>query len=86
MRCSPKAFAWSDFTCLDRRAGARTLLTRNGVIKESDALDASTPPKVKMANHDGFVPAKPMHPEPAQYSGDCGSLAWANGGRCMAKG
>jgi S-disulfanyl-L-cysteine oxidoreductase SoxD len=57
------------------------LLTRNGIIKESDVLDATTLPKVKMPNHDGFVPAKPMYPEPAQYSGGCGSHACTKEGR-----
>jgi cytochrome c len=32
------------------------LLYKNGVIQESEVLDAQSLPKVKMPNRDGFVP------------------------------
>jgi len=35
------------------------LLYKNGIIQESDVLDAKTLPKVRMPNRDGFVPAEP---------------------------
>jgi cytochrome c len=38
------------------------LLYRNGIIGETDVMDAQTLPKVVMPNRDGFVPAKPVYP------------------------
>ena len=38
------------------------LYYRNGIIQESDVLDAKTLPKVEMPNRDGFVPAVPVYP------------------------
>jgi len=38
------------------------LFYRNGIIQESDVLDAKTLPKVEMPNRDGFVPAVPVYP------------------------
>ncbi len=38
------------------------LYYRNGIIKETDVMDATTLPKVVMPNRDGFVPAKPVYP------------------------
>ena len=38
------------------------LFYRNGIIQESDVLDAKSLPKVQMPNRDGFVPAKPVWP------------------------
>ena len=38
------------------------LYYRNGIIQESDVLDAKSLPKVEMPNRDGFVPAKPVWP------------------------
>jgi cytochrome c len=38
------------------------LYYRNGIIQESDVLDAKTLPKVEMPNRDGFVPLKPVWP------------------------
>ena len=35
------------------------LLYRNGIIKETDVLDAKSLPKVQMPNRNGFVPAEP---------------------------
>ena len=35
------------------------LFYRNGIIKESDVLDAKSLPKVQMPNRNGFVPAEP---------------------------
>lgn len=35
------------------------LFYRNGIIKESDILDAATLPKIQMPNRNGFFPAKP---------------------------
>jgi cytochrome c len=32
------------------------ILFRNGIIKEDDVIDASTLPKIKMPNRDGFIP------------------------------
>jgi mono/diheme cytochrome c family protein len=49
------------------------ILSRNGIIKEDDVLDAQSLPKVVMPNHDGFIPANPVWPEPAKDSGGCGS-------------
>jgi mono/diheme cytochrome c family protein len=40
------------------------LLNRNGIIKEDMVLDAKTLPTVQMPNRDGFIPAKPVYPEP----------------------
>ena len=36
------------------------LLFRNGIIRESDVMDARTLPKVLMPNRDGFVPVPPQ--------------------------
>ena len=38
------------------------LFYRNGIIQESDVLDAKSLPKIEMPNRDGFVPAKPVYP------------------------
>ena len=38
------------------------LYYRNGIIQETDVLDAKTLPKVEMPNRNGFVPAKPVWP------------------------
>jgi len=38
------------------------LYYRNGIIGETDVLDAKSLPKVEMPNRDGFVPAKPVWP------------------------
>jgi len=38
------------------------LLYRNGIIGETDVLDAKTLPKVEMPNRNGFVPAVPVYP------------------------
>ena len=38
------------------------LLYRNGIIGESDVMDANSLPKVQMPNRDGFVPAVPVYP------------------------
>lgn len=38
------------------------LFYRNGIIQESDVLDAKSLPKVQMPNRDGFVPAVPVWP------------------------
>jgi hypothetical protein len=38
------------------------LFYQNGIIRESDVLDAKTLPKVEMPNRDGFVPAVPVYP------------------------
>jgi S-disulfanyl-L-cysteine oxidoreductase SoxD len=38
------------------------LLYRNGIIQETDVLDAQSLPKVQMPNRNGFVPAKPVYP------------------------
>jgi len=38
------------------------LYYRNGIIQESDVLDAKTLPKVEMPNRNGFVPAVPVYP------------------------
>lgn len=56
------------------------LLNRSGIIKEGDVLDANTVSKLKMPNHDGFIPAIPVYPEPAQDSGGCGSRACTKAG------
>ena len=44
------------------------LLYRNGIIQESDVLDAKSLPKIQMPNRDGFVPAKPVWPAPPKPS------------------
>jgi S-disulfanyl-L-cysteine oxidoreductase SoxD len=38
------------------------LFYQNGIIQESDVLDAKSLPKVEMPNRDGFVPAVPVYP------------------------
>jgi cytochrome c len=38
------------------------LLYMNGIIKESDVMDAESLPKVQMPNRENFVPAKPVWP------------------------
>jgi len=38
------------------------LFYRNGIIQESDVLDAKTLPKVEMPNRHGFVPEVPVYP------------------------
>jgi len=38
------------------------LLYRNGIIKETDVMDAKSLPKVEMPNRNGFVPAVPVYP------------------------
>src|SRR5262249_55421174 len=38
------------------------LLYRNGIITETDVMDAKSLPKVEMPNRDGFVPAAPGYP------------------------
>jgi S-disulfanyl-L-cysteine oxidoreductase SoxD len=38
------------------------LLYRNGIIQESDVMDAKSLPKVEMPNRNGFVPAVPVYP------------------------
>jgi mono/diheme cytochrome c family protein len=38
------------------------LLYQNGIIQETDVMDAKSLPKVEMPNRDGFVPAKPVYP------------------------
>jgi mono/diheme cytochrome c family protein len=38
------------------------LLFRNGIIQESDTMDAKSLPKVQMPNRNGFVPAAPVFP------------------------
>ena len=43
------------------------LLFKNGIIKETDAMDAASLPKVQMPNRNGFVPAQPW-PAPAKPS------------------
>lgn len=40
------------------------LLYKNGIVKEDMVLDAKTLPTVQMPNHNGFVPANPVYPEP----------------------
>ena len=34
------------------------LLYRNGIVRESEVLDAKSLPKIQMPNHDGFVPSR----------------------------
>jgi len=38
------------------------LLYMNGIIQETDIMDAQSLPKVRMPNRDGFVPAMPVWP------------------------
>ena len=38
------------------------LLYMNGIIQETDVMDAQSLPKVQMPNRDNFVPEKPMWP------------------------
>ncbi len=38
------------------------LYCRNGIIQETDVLDAKNLPKVEMPNRNGFVPAVPVYP------------------------
>ena len=38
------------------------LFYRNGIIQESDVLDAQSLPKIEMPNRNGFVPAVPVWP------------------------
>jgi S-disulfanyl-L-cysteine oxidoreductase SoxD len=38
------------------------LLYRNGIIQETDVMDAKSLPKVEMPNRNGFVPALPVYP------------------------
>ena len=38
------------------------LLYQNGIIQESDVLDAKSLPKIQMPNRNGFVPAAPVWP------------------------
>ena len=44
---------------------AAYILYLNGIIAESDVMNAATLPKVRMPNHDNFVPAytEPKHPQ-----------------------
>jgi cytochrome c len=37
------------------------LLYKNGIIKETEVMDAKSLPQVRMPNRDGFVPAKPEY-------------------------
>ena len=38
------------------------LLYRNGIVQETDVMDAQSLPKVEMPNRNGFVPAVPVYP------------------------
>ena len=38
------------------------ILYRNGIIAETDVMDAKSLPKVEMPNRNGFVPAVPVYP------------------------
>ena len=38
------------------------ILYRNGIIQETDVMDAKTLPKVEMPNRHGFVPEVPVYP------------------------
>ena len=49
-------------------AATAYLLFRNGIIQESDVMDAKSLPKVQMPNRNGFVPAVPVYPAPAKPS------------------
>ena len=44
------------------------LLFKNGIIQESDVMDAKSLPKVQMPNRNGFVPAVPVWPAPPKPS------------------
>jgi mono/diheme cytochrome c family protein len=44
------------------------LLFKNGIIQETDSMDAKTLPKVQMPNRNGFVPAVPVWPAPPKPS------------------
>ena len=44
------------------------LLYRNGIIKESEVMDAETLPKVQMPNLNGFVPARPGESRPWKWA------------------
>jgi cytochrome c len=44
------------------------LLFRNGIIQETEAMDAKSLPKVQMPNRNGFVPAVPVWPAPPKPS------------------
>ena len=37
------------------------LLYKNGIIKETEVMDAKSLPQARMPNRDGFVPAKPEY-------------------------
>ena len=39
------------------------VLFRNGIIKETDVLDATSLPKVRMPNRDNFLPVDPGKPD-----------------------
>jgi hypothetical protein len=49
-------------------AATAYLLFRNGIIQESDVMDAKSLPKVQMPNRNGFVPAVPVWPAPPKPS------------------
>jgi len=38
------------------------LLYRNGIVQETDVMDAQSLPKVEMPNRNGFIPAVPVYP------------------------
>ena len=38
------------------------LLYRNGIVGETDVMDAQSLPKVEMPNRNGFIPAVPVYP------------------------
>ena len=40
------------------------LLFKNGIIREGDAMDAKSLPKIQMPNRNGFIPAIPVWPAP----------------------
>jgi len=40
------------------------LLFRNGIIQETDIINAKSLPKIQMPNRDGFVPARPEWKKP----------------------
>ena len=42
---------------------AAYLLSKNGVIKEDEVMDARSLPKVKMPNRDNFILAYPTRPK-----------------------
>ena len=47
------------------------LLYRNGIILESNIIDAKSLPKIQMPNRNGFVPPRPEWKPPA---GDCNRI------------